>query len=198
MHRACHIPMLYKNARPLIRDGDYALCRPTSAAGRVIARRSVRYYSHASMCFWDHVAGADRLYLAEKVQWKDGRPVPFSGQVQANSGIWDIYRPPEPYDGKEAVTQMLTCIGRRYGRAALIRAMLRHVWVLKEFFPPLSDAEVLRRGLPQVCSQKVSEASRAGGFDPSPKPDSVTEPGDLAELTKYICTPYWKEIVEII
>ncbi len=188
------IPMLYANARRLIRNGDYALCRPTSCMGRLIARKSG--YSHAGMFFWDHVAGRDRLYLAEQIQWIGGRRVPFSGQVKAYSGLYDVWRPPKPYDDEAAVSEMLTIVGRRYGRAALIRAAIQHT-ILQRFFPPLSDAEVLRRGLPQVCSQATAEASRAGGFDPSPKPDSVTEPGDLAELTKYICTPHWKQIVEI-
>lgn len=184
--------MLYVDARRLIRDGDFALCRPTSFFGRVIARESG--YSHAGMLFWDHVAGRDRLYLAEQIQWKGGRRVPFSGQIKGFSGMYDIYRPPDGYDGKAAVSEMLTIIGRRYGRAALFRAALQHT-ILQRFFPPLSDTEVLRRGLPQVCSQATANASRSGGFDPSPKPDSVTEPGDLATLTKYICTPYWKQIV---
>ena len=186
--------MLYAAARRLIRSGDYALCEPTSLFGRVIARKSG--YSHAGMLFWDHVAGRDRLYLAEQIQWIGGRRVPFSGQIKGYSGLYDVYRPPEPYNGEKAVSEMLTIIGRSYGRAALIRAALQHT-VLDRFFPPLSDAEVLRRGLPQVCSQATAEASRAGGFDPSDKPDSVTEPGDLAELTRYICTPHWKKIIEI-
>ena len=188
--------MLYKDARPLIRDGDFALCRPTSYFGRVIARRSGSPYSHAGMLFWDHVADRDRLYLAEQIQSKGGRRVPFSGQIKGFSGFYDIYCPPEPYNRGKAVSEMLTIVGREYGWAALKRAAIQHTFFAWAF-PPLSDEEVLRRGLPQVCSQATAEASRAGGFDPSPKPDSVTEPGDLATLTEYIGTPYWKKIVEI-
>ncbi len=190
------IPMLYDKARGLIRNGDFALCRPTSCMGRLIARKSKSPYSHAGMLFWDYVAGRDRLYLAEQIQWIGGHRVPFSGQIKGYSGFYDVYRPPKPYNGNRAVTEMMTIIGRRYGRAALIRAAIQHTF-LRPFFPPLSDAEVLRRGLPQVCSQATAEASRTGGFDPSDKPDSVTEPGDLAEFTRYICTPHWRKIVEI-
>ena len=187
--------MLYADARPLIRDGDFVLCRPTSMFGYLIARKSG--YSHAGMLFWDRVAGVDRLYMAEQIQWKGGRQVPLSGQIKGYSGLYDVFRPPNPYDGKAAVSEMLTIVGRRYGRAALIRAAIQHTF-FAWLFPPLSDAEVLERGLPQVCSQATAEASRAGGFDPSPKPDSVTEPGDLATLTRYVCTPHWKKIVRTI
>jgi len=188
----CAHPVLYADARPSIRDGDFALYRPGAddLIDQVIA--SGGSYSHAGMLFWDMMAGRKRLFLAETLQWRGGRTGLFSGQLKGWPGQWDIWRPPQPYNTEAAVDEMLTIEGRNYGWLALARVAVQHTRFLKRWFPPLSDAEVRRRRLPPFCSGAVAEAAGAGGFDPSDKPDSITEPNDLVIKATYICTPTGK------
>ena len=195
MHCPGHIAimndLLYCDARLLIHDGDFVLFPPSSVIGRLIANG--KRYSHAGMVYWDQIAGKKRLILAHTLQFSGGETAFFSGQVK-RYGPLSIFRPPESYNTEAAVDEMLTIIGQKYGWRAFFRAAAQHTLVIKRWFPSLSDEEVRRRGLWGMCSQEVSAAAVAGGFDPSDKPNSITEPNDLTEKTTHICDVFWDRL----
>jgi len=173
----------YVEVRHLIRDGDLLLFR---SAG-VIARLGRGRHSHAARAAWWH----DDLFLLEVLQWRGGRAVTLSSQVEQWPGRYDVYavNPGErwpQYDRTAAVRFMRRLCGGPYGYAGLIRAGLLHLPLVRMFVPAeVDDRAVDHR--PPFCSHACAMADRvAGGVDPVPHlADRLTEPADLARSPFY-------------
>jgi len=196
-------PIRYADARPLIRDGDIALYRVGDRgklSNMLISRIGGTPYVHAGMLYRTIRWGEERLILAETIQWRGGRIIPFSKQAKAYPGQWDIYRPKQPYNARGAVLEMDRLVGLNYGWASVIRASLGHTRFISRWLPPVLDSAI-GEGAPPFCSQAVSAACRDGG-DRDPQPgllDSVTEPGHLADpgFAEYQFTLFWDRIPEV-
>ena len=185
-------PILYADARPLIRNGDILLYRAGwKPSNRLISSLSGSPYCHAGMSYWC----GNELCLAETIQWCGGRSVLLNSQVRGWPGQWDVFRPRQPYNAQKAADEMLSVVGRKYGWRNLFVSALRHTRIISRFLPPLTDDQL--NGSAPFCSQAVSRACRAGGRDPRPNAaDIATEPGHLADPTfaEHLFTLYWDRL----
>jgi len=173
----------YADARPRIRDADLLLFRRRgliSIAGR-------GEHSHAAKAaWWD-----GDLFCLEVREWKGGRAVTLSSQVERFPGRIDVFevnpleRWPE-FDRVAASRVMRRLAGCDYGYRAVLAAALVHLPIARLLVrADVNDARLDRR--PPFCSQACAMADRlGGGVDPVPHlADRLTEPADLARSALY-------------
>lgn len=182
----------YVQGRSHVRDGDLLLFRRRgliSIAGR-------GEYTHAAMAAW----WGDVLFVLEMLQFKGGRAVRLSTQVQPYPGQWDVFRPVDKlvgdlhWDGAEnadgspkwAVTQsavryMKSLIGRPYGWHNVFKSALMHLPIVRCIVKASTDDQATSKR-PPFCSQAIAQAWRVGAsVDVVPNlADRLTEPCDLA------------------
>ena len=171
----------YSDGRGLIADGDLVLIRRRAGLIAVAGRSE---HVHAGMAAW----WGDSLFLLE--MWVTGRAVTLSSQVKAMPGRVDVFETnaghPNPMDvlaadfsRSTAVETMKRFAGTPYGWRHLLRVALHHLPFTRFVFRP--DTRDDSNGGRPICSEAVSHAYRAGGFDPVPHlADRHTEPADLA------------------
>ncbi len=196
-------PMLYDDARWLIRDGDNILFwvdrrRLLKPSTWLITTIGKSPYVHASMAYcYASGCGSDQIDLLETCQWVGGQQVALAGQVMWYPGQYVVFRPHDPFDGKKAVKEMLKVRYQSYGWWNLFVSSLRHTLITSNFLPPFTDDNL--DGSAPFCSQGVSRADRAGGRDPRPDhADIATEPGHLSapDFAEPVCRLYWDRIPE--
>lgn len=164
------------------------LWRSRSCVSRLIRAGGRSDYSHAALALWERGVWC----VGEVREWYGGRVVTLESQVRRYPGQIDVYRA-RPQSGLRtnlAAAAMLRLAGADYGYAAVLRASLAHLPILRLFarvdFDDSSDD-----GRPPYCSAAVNAAMRAGGLDlVSNLADRFTEPGDIARspLLEYSCT----------
>lgn len=163
-------------------DGDLLLFRSKGLIA--VAGRGI--YSHAGKAMWE----GDVLYCLEVREFLGGRQVTLESQAIKNPGRIDVYRAgdryPE-YDREYATKQMQMFIGVDYGWWNVITTAITHMFILRWFFRPSTNDQLLDLRYPPFCSQACSIADRyGGGVDPVPNlADKFTEPSDLARSTFY-------------
>lgn len=166
--------------RHLITAGDLLLFRRRGLS-RLIHIAGRGEHSHAAVAAW---WGPDLMVL--EFTAPAGRAVSLDTLVAQLPGLVDWYQAdPQarfPDWNREATVGALRrATGRPYNFAGLALAALAHLPVFRLFYPvPIADGG---RRLPAAmfCSESVSWAMRAGGFDPVPHlADRATEPADLA------------------
>ena len=191
----------YAQLRPTLESGDIALCRASSLEGQLIARVTHMQYSHASMLAWLNPHRRDtggELMIVESVQHHGKRCTPFSKEVQAWPGYYDIFRPKAPlltiygrehYDGEAAAAWMARGSLSEYSYYDLVWAGAKRVWPwLRKVLPrpKNSDSPDYRRD----CSCQCHAALRLHGGPVLRERDADCVPGDLAtpRLFTYIGT----------
>ena len=158
-----------------VRSGDVALRCAGSIEGRIITDATGQTYSHAAMLAWlNQHRQADSgscLMLTESLQHAGKRMVPFSKEVEAWPGYWDLFRPRDKYprlagsgyDGEAAAAWMARAVESGYGYLDLVAgvALRRHsYWPLCCIPAPRnSDSPDTLRD----CSAQVHAALRLHG-----------------------------------
>ncbi|TWT85574.1 hypothetical protein Pla123a_03810 [Posidoniimonas polymericola] len=175
-------------AAPDIHDGDLLLFRRRG----LIAIAGRGEHAHAAKA----VRWGDDLYCVEVREWHGGRAVTLASQVGRYPGRIDVFaanprrRWPE-YDRAAAARYMRRLAGCDYGYAAVLRAALLHLPVVRALVRPQTEDDAAKDDAsdqrPPFCSQACAMADRvAGGVDPTPHlADRLTEPADLARSPFY-------------
>lgn len=173
----------YRDVRGEIDDADLLLFRRRgliSIAGR-------GNHSHAAKAaWWD----GDLLCL-EIREWKGGRAVTLSSQVERYSGRIDVFRAnpqnrwPE-FDRAGATRTMRRLAGCDYGNRGVLAAALLHLPIVRLCFQADVD-DLAENRWPPFCSQACVLSDRmGGGVDPVPHlADRLTLPADLARSPFY-------------
>ncbi len=189
-----------------VRSGDVALCCAGSIEGRIITDATGQTYSHAAMLAWlNQHRQADSgscLMLTESLQHAGKRMVPFSKEVEAWPGYWDLFRPRDKYprlagsgyDGEAAAAWMARAVESGYGYLDLVRVALRRhsYWPLCCIPAPRnSDSPDTLRD----CSAQVHAALRLHGGPCLREHDCDVQPGDMADTRTfdYLGTVHWTE-----
>lgn len=191
------IPVVYSDIRHDIPQAALLQYRAgRKLSNRLIARVSGTPYAHSAMAAW----WGNVLMCLETLQFRGGRAVTLSSQVQGWPGQWDVYKVREPFDAEAAVQSMLRITGTPYGWWNLLRVGARYLPLVRLCLPPLTDDRL--NGSFPVCSQATSRACRVGGRDPRPNhADVVTEPGHMTDsaFSVYQYTLFWTkdQVIEI-
>jgi hypothetical protein len=144
-------------------------------------------HSHAAKAAW----WGGHLFCVEVREWYGGRIVTLESQVRKFPGRIDVYRPnPDNrwpnYNPAKATGYMLGFAGCGYGYAAIARAALLHLPLVRLFArADVDDQRRVRR--PPFCSAACAMADHwGGGVDPVQNlADWETEPADLARSDFY-------------
>jgi len=83
------IYMEYEQARNLIKEADVLLFRGRGLVARFIGRAGEGVHTHVAVASWH----GNSLECVEFREWKGGRTVNLSIQVEKNNGYIDVYRP---------------------------------------------------------------------------------------------------------
>ena len=188
-------------------SGDILLCRAASLEGRFISEVTREAYSHVAMAGWinghrrdDPTASA--LMMSESIQHHGKRVVPLSGEIQAWSGYYDVYRVKDRYprmagsnyDGELAFAWMARAAGSRYGTADLLRVLCRRYlpWPFNRIAAAAnSDDPTYGRD----CACQGHACMRAAGGPILKLNDSDAVPGDFSDPTRfqYFATLFWSQ-----
>lgn len=178
-------------AKASIQDADLLLFRGKGIVSRFIRTFGRGKYSHAAKASW--IKG--ELFCLEVREWRGGRAVTLSSQVQKFPGQIDVFETnaiklPD-YNRVKADDLMLRFAGIEYGYWDIIGTAFLHAWGIRLIAQANVDDEFVSKR-PPYCSAACAIADRVGGgVDPVPNlADKITEPSDLArsQLYKYRCT----------
>jgi len=178
-------------AKPEIQDADLLLFRGKGIISRLIRSFGRGKYSHAAKASW--IKG--ELFCLEVREWRGGRAVTLSSQVQKFPGQIDVFETnaiklPD-YNRTKADSLMLLFAGIEYGYSDIIATAVLHAWGLRLIAQANVDDDFVSKR-PPYCSAACAIADRVGGgIDPVPNlADKITEPSDLArsQLYRYRCT----------
>lgn len=179
------------DAKPEIKDADLLLFRGKGIVSRIIRSFGRGKYSHAAKASW--IKG--ELFCLEVREWRGGRAVTLSSQVQKFPGQIDVFETnaiklPD-YDRAKADSLMLLFAGIEYGYGDIFATAILHAWGIRVIAQANVDDDFVSKR-PPYCSAACAIADRVGGgIDPVPNlADKITEPSDLArsQLYRYRCT----------
>ena len=201
-----NIPLDYnRQAKALIEEGDVLLFRAPSfpKIGWWITRYTGGLHSHVGLAHWDN----DELYCVEQREFKGGRSVVLSSQLEGNT--IDVYRPKPEIMKHEMVdfkiswhTKILTeDIKKDITRTALSLTGTSYGWksiweIFKGYAPFFRIITRVKNGDEAVadayvCSTVVTYSYRMNYEDPCPNlSDKRTSPADIAQsaLFDYLFT----------
>jgi len=194
----------YKDAEPLIREGDVLLFRGRSWISFFIGRAGETAYSHVGLASWVR-NGQDILECIEFREGGGGRSSNLERQVQKYPSIIDVYRPIPRWSHWEfdSKNQNAVLIHRSFDGRAVTHTM-RHLtglpygwrrlwWIAKHKLAGLrllfSTKHLMHDEVGDViypvCSTAVAYSFNANGYDLiHNRGDSWTEPGQIAESTR--------------
>ena len=150
-----------------LQPGDVLLFRPATWLGRLVAWATGSEYCHAAM----FLTGC----VAEMREFRGGRILPL---FDYETETIDVFRAVDSSTAEQiaAVQKMQKLVKERYSFLHGIAAFL-----LRRLPQVMRSGECDHHGY--HCSQAISKAYRAAGFDLCPFiPDWATTPGDLAAL----------------
>jgi hypothetical protein len=186
------IPVVYDDVRRGIRNGDIALCRPSSLTGEVITRATDTKYSHATMLGW---ASPHTLMVGETREHHDARLIDARSEFCRWPGAYDVFsvrttpldfcRPAHlnwyhyaDYDGDAAWTFVCHSAGSKYGWNHISRVGLRRI-LGQTWIAPVPNNNAPQ--WPRDCSGLVHAAMRLYR-GPILRPfDCDVVPGDFAD-----------------
>jgi len=174
-------PVLYDHIRLGVRNGDIALCRPSSLEGRLICQGTHAKYSHATMLGW---AGTT-LMVGETREHYDARLIDARSEFARWPGLYDVFRVRhcqrsfacDGFDGDAAWSFICHAAGSRYGWNHILRAYLRR----RLHFPvaPIPNSNLPQ--WPRDCSALVHAAMHFAGGGSVKTFDCDVVPGDLSD-----------------
>jgi hypothetical protein len=178
----CHpiIPLLYDEARTLIKNGYIGLARPDSFEGRAITRATRAVYSHATLFGW---ATPATLMVGETREHKDARLIDARSEIfRSPAGCYDVFRVLQhsvfQYNGNQAWEFVCHAAGCGYSWHFINRVFWRRscglTWVT-----PIANSDLPQ--WPRDCSGLVHAALRSGGGPQVKAFDCDVEPGDLCD-----------------
>ncbi len=151
------------------------------------------HYHSAKAAWWK-----TDLFCLEVREFRGGRAVRLSSQVERYPGRIDVFRPNADdrwprYDADKSLEVMRRFVGCDYGWWNVLATAVTHLPFIRILMrPDVDDESVSARKHPPFCSQAVSIAERiGGGVDPVPcLADRFAEPADLARspFYKYLFT----------
>jgi hypothetical protein len=215
-------PVSYASVRPLIRNGDVALARPSSVEGLLIAEVTRAEYSHASMVGWldakrecprlkssdwiamagsrrrrtaDDPLAAGVLLIGETRQRIGARLISLSAEIAAWPGYYDLFRVRRDVFPRFCNRRAWRFMARAGGARYAWRDIVR-IWLrrrLGKWMPVTPNSDDPMR--PRFCSALVHAALRAGGGPQVAVHDADVAPGDLANRDQfdYVATVFWTE-----
>ena len=197
-------PVAYQKARGLIKEGDILLFRGSGLISFFIKVFTGGLHSHAAIAHWDD----EVLQCVEFREFKGGRIVSLSGQVETNTNNIDIFRPAncisfdEYIDGsiktveicyteekaEKTAKQVIMWSGKPYGWSNILNMFKRYVPFVRMFTGNTNDNSLTET---YVCSTAVAVAVRQNFTDLVPfMSDDLVSPADLARspLLRYMFT----------
>lgn len=157
-------------AKPDIQDADLLLFRGKGVISRFIRSFGRGKYSHVAKASW--LKG--ELFCLEVREWKGGRAVTLSSQVQKFPGQIDVYETNAlhlpGYDRAKSDSLMLLFAGIEYGYLDIMETAALHTWGLRILATANVDDDFVSKR-PPYCSAACAIADRVGGGDrPSAQP----------------------------
>lgn len=197
------VVLSWKEAKPLINEGDVLLFRGQSWISKMISSQTQTAYSHVGIASWVNGDSNTDDGLLECVEFREGyggRAISLHRAVLDNPGIIDVYRP-VPYFSElkfNTETKQTDLIRREFNGKAVTRIMRkmtglpygwrRIFWMIKHklVFIRLLNKEhladdTLKEIIYPVCSTSASYAFSYNDFDLlKNKSNEAMEPGHVA------------------
>lgn len=181
-------PVVYREVRDSIRNGDIGLFRPRGFEGDVIAAATKTRYSHATLLGWAGDHPWRTLMFGETLEHADARAIDAASQVERWPGICDVYRVTtsdlpsrywtKQYNGNAAWHFVCHAAGSKYGWRHIPRVFARRSLGLDVPAIPNSDDPQY----PRDCSALVHAALRFADGPQIKEYDADVVPGDLANI----------------
>jgi hypothetical protein len=192
----------YSVARKYISEGDILLFRGNGRISNWIQWAGKGEYSHVAMASWRAMPGHSLLECVEFKEWKGGRVVNLSTQVNENNRLIDVYRlSPKVvqlkarrdgngllvipsvlrYNGADATQVMRELTGLPYGWKRIWKLARHYIPGLRMLISPSFEDKSANGRLFPVCSTAVAAAIRRVYVDLMPNlSDFEMMPSDLA------------------
>ncbi len=191
----------YQHIRGLVRDGDNAMFR-NGGAQQIEAGPNT--YTHIGKCIWlrGEQGHEDTLMIAEQREFRGGRIVTLSSQIDKYPGKIDIWRPNcGARIARKSALLVARQAGHEYGWGSVWRAIVMKFSLLRLLFgymPDTTDESLSSWDELKHCSQTVCWAERLAGkkdgYDPAPRiGDKWCLPNDLANASH---TLMWEGLVQ--
>ncbi len=178
-------PAVFKDVAGMIPQGAVLLWRPTSWAGRLIARLDRSPYSHVGMFY----KGSGTVWSLEFLQWCGGVQEPLENYVAKYPGKIDVYDLPAAINSYHRnliceEMQRLIVAYPRYGWRQLWRGSRWYLPGIRLIGRLNTRDDQLNGGAPH-CSMARAKADWAVGYDfVHNMPAHMTTPGDYGRCSE--------------
>lgn len=183
----------YSQAKSLIKEGDVLLFQGKGMLSWLIKRYGSGVHSHVGIAHWD----GNHLQCVEFREFKGGRSISLTSQVDENSADIDVFRAAKTIEYDDIKYELTDMVASKITSILILLTGLpygwKNIWKLVKHYTPLLRLapQNIKDDDPTkvfVCSTAVAYAYRMAYVDPVPYlADTAVAPADLARsaLFKY-------------